>query len=184
MNNDPDIAPAAAPGYRAGTWKVDLAHSEISFSVRQLVTRMRGRMTNFDIAIVTGADPSDSSVSATIDLASVETGNARRDEHIRSSVFLDVASHPQVTYESTGVRRAGEGWIIDGALSLHGVTRPVPLAIGAVGFVRDLDGGGRASFSATALVDRSEFGIDRWAGGGVVGTKVPISLEITAVLVP
>jgi polyisoprenoid-binding protein YceI len=183
MNNDPEIAAAAVPGYRAGTWKVDLAHSEISFSVRQLVTKVHGRMTSFDIAIVTGEDPLDSSVSATIDLASVETGNPKRDEHIRSSTFLDVASHPRVTYDSTGVRRAGDGWVVDGDLTLHGVTRPVPLAVTATGFAADLDGGGRASFSATALVDRSEFGIDRWAGGGVVGTKVPISLEITTVLV-
>jgi polyisoprenoid-binding protein YceI len=183
MNNNPDLAAAAVPGYRAGIWKVDLAHSDISFSVRQLVTKVHGRMTSFDIAIVTGDDPVDSSVSATIDLASVETGNSKRDEHIRSSTFLDVASHPRVTYESTGVRRAGEGWVIDGDLTLHGVTRPVPLAIAATGFAADRDGGGVASFSATALVDRRDFGIDRWTGGGVIGTKVPISLEITTVLV-
>jgi polyisoprenoid-binding protein YceI len=184
MNNDLDIAAAAVPGYRAGIWKVDLAHSEISFSVRQLVTRVHGRMTSFDIDIVTGDDPLDSSVSATIDLASVETGNPKWDEHIRSSTFLDIASDPRVTYDSTGVRRAGEGWVIDGDLTLHGVTRSVPLAVTATGFATDLDGGGHASFFATALVDRSEFGIDRWTGGGVVGTKVPISLQITAVLVP
>ena len=183
MNNDPVIS-AAMPGYRAGTWKADPAHSDISFSVRQVVMKVHGRMTSFDVAIVTGDDPLDSSVSATIDLASVETGNAKRDEHIRSSAFLDVASHPRVTYDSTGVRRAGEGWVIDGDLTLHGVTRPVPLAVAATRFAADPDGGGHATFCATALVDRSDFGIDRWAGGGVVGTKVPISLEITAVLVP
>jgi polyisoprenoid-binding protein YceI len=184
MNNIPDIAAAAVPGYRAGTWKADLAHSDISFSVRQLVTTLHGRMTGFDISIVTGDDPLDSSVSAIINLASVETGNPKRDEHIRSSTFLDVANHSQVRYESTGVRRAGEGWVIDGDLTLHGVTRPVPLAIVATGFAAGLDGGGHASFSATALVDRTDFGIDRWSAGGVVGRKVPISLEITAVLVP
>lgn len=183
MNNNSDLA-AAAPGYRTGTWKVDLAQSEISFSVRQLVTKVHGRMTGFDIAIVTGDDPSHSSVTATIDLASVDTGNPKRDEHLRSATFLDVASHPRATYESTGVRRAGEGWVVDGILSLHGITRPVPLAIADTGFAADPDGGARAIFSATALIDRREFGIDRWTAGGVVGTKVPISLEITAVLVP
>jgi polyisoprenoid-binding protein YceI len=183
MNNDPEIAAAAVPGYRAGTWKADPEHSEISFSVRQLVTKVHGRMTRFDIAIVTGEDPLDSSVSATIDLASVDTGIPKRDEHIRSSTFLDVANHPRVTYQSTGVRRAGEGWVVDGDLTLHGVTRPVPLAVAATGFAADPDSGGHANFSATALVDRSDFGIDRWSGGGVVGTKVPISLEITTVLV-
>jgi polyisoprenoid-binding protein YceI len=184
MNNDSDIVAAAVPGYRAGTWKADPARSDISFSIRQLVTKVHGRMTSFDIAIVTGDDPLDSSVSAAIDLASVETGNPKRDEHIRSSTFLDVARHFQVTYDSTGVRRAGAGWVIDGDLTLHGITRPVPLAVAAAGFAAGLDGGGHASFSATALVDRSDFGIDRWSGGGVVGTNVLISLEITAVLVP
>jgi polyisoprenoid-binding protein YceI len=184
MNNDPDIAAAAFPGYRAGTWKADPAHSEISFSVRQLVTKVRGRMTSFDIAIVTGDDPLDSSVRATIDLASVDTGNPKRDKHIRSSTFLDVAAHPRMTYASTGVRRAAEGWVVDGDLTVHGVTRPVPLAVVPTGFAAHPDGGGHASFSATAVVDRRDFGIDRWSGGGMVGTKVPISLRITTVLVP
>jgi polyisoprenoid-binding protein YceI len=184
VNNNSDIAAAAVPGYRAGTWKADPAHSDIRFAVRQLITKVRGRMTSFDITIVTGDDPLDSSVRATIDLASVETGNSRRDGHVRSSTFLDVADHPRVTYASTGVRRAGAGWVVDGDLTLHGVTRAVPLAVAATGFVADLGGGGHAGFSATALVDRSDFGIDGWSGGGVVGTKVPISLEITAVLVP
>jgi polyisoprenoid-binding protein YceI len=183
MNNNSELA-AAAPGYRAGTWKVDPAHSEISFSVRQLVTKVRGRMTGFDIAIGTGDEPSQSSVSATIDLASVDTGNPKRDAHLRSATFLDVASHPRATYESTGVRRAGDGWVVDGDLSLHGVTRQVPLAVADIGFAADPDGGGLVSICATALLDRREFGIDRWTGGGVVGTKVPISLQITAVLVP
>lgn len=182
MNNNSDLAPAV-PGYRAGTWTVDLAHSQISFSVRQLGMKVHGRMTGFDIAIVTGDDPSHSSVSATIGLGSVDTGNPKRDEHVRSATFLDVAGHPRVTYQSTGVRRTGEGWIVDGDLSLHGVTRPVSLAITDMGFAADPDGGGHASFSATARIDRREFGIDRWTGGGVVGSKVLISLEITAVLV-
>jgi len=121
--------------------------------------------------------------SATIDLASVDTGNPKRDEHLRSATFLDVASHPRVTYESTGVRRAGGGWVVDGDLTVHGVTRPVPLAVAATGFAADPDCGGHASFSATAVVDRTDFGIDGWTGGGVVGTKVRISLAITAVLV-
>jgi len=174
---------SAIPGYRTGTWKVDPEQSEISFSVRQLVTKVHGRMTGFDIAIVSGDDPSLSSVSATIDLASVDTGNPKRDEHLRSATFLDVANHPRVTYESTGVRRAGGGWVVDGDLTVHGVTRPVPLAVAATGFAADPDCGGHASFSATAVVDRTDFGIDGWTGGGVVGTKVRISLAITAVLV-
>jgi polyisoprenoid-binding protein YceI len=183
MTNTPDVA-AAVPDYRAGTWTVDLAHSEITFSVRQLFTAVHGRITGFDLTIVTGDDLLDSSVSATIELASVSTGNRRRDEHIRSATFLNVANYPRVTYDSAGIRRAGEGWIIDGDLTLHGVTRAVPLRVAAAGFAADLDGGRHASFSASALVDRRDFGIDRWSGGGAVGTKVAIALAIRAVLVP
>jgi polyisoprenoid-binding protein YceI len=183
VNNDPDLAADAVPDHQTGTWNVDLAHSEISFSVRQLLTQVRGRFSSFDITIVTGAGPLDSSVSATIDLASLDTGNRKRDEHVRSATFLDVASHPQVAYDSTGIRRAGEGWVIDGDLTVHGVTRAVPLAVAAARFAADPDGRRHASFSATALIDRRDFGIDRWTGGGVIGTKVPVHLEITAVLV-
>jgi polyisoprenoid-binding protein YceI len=183
-NNNPAPVAAAIPGYLAGTWKVDPEHSKIAFSVRQLGTRVHGRFTKFDITIVTGDDPSDSSVSAAIDLASLDTGNAKRDEHIRSDTFFDVAKHPAASYDSTGIRRAGEGWVIDGNLMLHGITRNVHLALAAIAFGPGPNGGRRATFSATALVNRGEFGIDRWTGGGlVVSDKVPISLEIHAVQV-
>lgn len=183
MNNNSARAVAEIPGYLAGTWKIDTAHSGIAFAVRALGTRTRGRFTNFDIRIVTGDDPSNSSVTATIDLASIDTGNAKRDEHLRSATFLDVARHPNATYRSSGIRRAGDGWAVDGDLTMHGVTRPVPLMVAAARFIPGPNRAGHLSFSATAQVNRGEFGIDRYSGGGmVVGNKIPISLEITAVL--
>lgn len=115
MNNDSDHALAAIPGYQSGTWKVDPAHSDMAFSVRQLLTTtVSGRFTRYDITIVTGEDPLGSSVNATIELASLDTGNEKRDEHIRSDTFFDVAKHPTASYRSTGIRRAGECWVIDG----------------------------------------------------------------------
>ena len=182
MTNTHDLA-GTVPDFRAGIWEVDLAHSEITFSIRQLVGNVHGRVTGFDLTITTGDDPLASSVRATVELASVSTGHRRRDTHIRSATFLDVANHPRVTYHSTGIRRAGDGWAIDGELTLHGVTRAVPLTVAAAGFAADPEGGRHASFSASALVDRSDFGIDRWTRGGIVGTKVAINLEIRAVLV-
>ena len=179
-------APAnvAIPGYLAGTWKADPVHSEIAFSIRQvMVSKVRGRFTRYDVTIVTSEDPLGSSVAATIDLASVETGNEKRDDHIRSATFFEVEKYPTVSYRSTGLRRTDDGWVIDGELTLHGRTRRVPLTVAANRFGPDPDGGQRAGFSATAQLNRSDFGIDRWTGGGaVVSDKVSISLEIEAVL--
>ena len=183
MNNDSAHALAAIPGYQSGTWKLDPAHSGIAFSVRQLlITTVSGRFTRYDVTIVTGQDPLGSSVNATIELASLDTGNEKRDEHIRSDTFFDVAKHPTARYRSTGIRRAGDGWVIDGDLTLHGITRNVPLAVTATKFGPGPNGGRRAVFSATAQVDRGEFGIGRWTGGGlVVSGRVPIRLEIHAI---
>ena len=182
MSNDSDHAVAAIPGYKSGTWKVDPAHCDIAFSVRQLmIITVSGRFTRYDVNIVTGDDPLDSSIDATIELASLDTGNEKRDEHIRSDTFFGVAKHPTASYRSTGIRRAGEGWVIDGDLTLHGITQNVPLAVAVTGFGPGPNGGWRAGFSATAQLSRGEFGIDGWTGGGlVVSDKVSISLEVQA----
>ncbi|TWF79056.1 polyisoprenoid-binding protein YceI [Pseudonocardia hierapolitana] len=177
----------AVPDYRAGTWKADPAHSEIAFSVRHLmISKVRGRFTGFDVTIVTSEDPMGSSATATIDLASVDTGNETRDNHLRSAEFLDVEKHPTMSYRSTGIRRADDGWIVDGDLTLHGVTRAVPLTVEMNGFAADPWGGQRAGFSASAQVNRRDFGVGPTVaadGGGVaLGEKVSITLEIQAVL--
>jgi polyisoprenoid-binding protein YceI len=171
------------PGYLAGTWTADPAKSTIAFSVRQLmIGKARGRFTGHDVTIVTGDDPLASTVTATIDAASIDTGNPKRDAHLCTAAFLDVANHPTVSYRSTGIRPAGDGWIIDGELRLHGVTRAVPLAVTVHAFVPDPHGAVRANFSATGHLDRGDFGIDGWSGGGaMVGDKVSIKLEIEAV---
>jgi polyisoprenoid-binding protein YceI len=177
----------AIPGYLVGTWKADPVHSEIAFSVRHLmVSKARGRFTGYDVTIVTSEDPLGSSVAATIDLTSIDTGNERRDNHLRSVDYFDVEKHPTMSYRSNGVRRTDDGWLIDGELTLHGVTRQVPLAVEVGGFGPDPFGGRRAGFSATAQINRRDFGIDNIipmdGGGVVVGDKVSISLEIQAVL--
>jgi polyisoprenoid-binding protein YceI len=181
------LATVAIPGYLVGAWKADPVHSEIAFSVKHLmVSKARGRFTGYDVTIVTGEDPLDSSLAATIDLASIDTGNEPRDNHLRSADYLEVERYPTMSYRSTGIRRTDDGWVIDGELSLHGVTRQVPLAVEMNGFGPDQFGGQRAGFSAAAQINRRDFGIDLtipMAGGGVVvGDKVSISLEIEAVL--
>jgi polyisoprenoid-binding protein YceI len=127
-------ATTSIPGYLAGTWDIDPVHSDVSFTVRHMmVSKVRGRFATFSGEIVTGDDVTDSSVTATIVPASIDTGNAQRDAHIRSADFFDVANHPLWTFRSAGVRVDGDGLVVDGDLTIKGVTRSVPLA---------LDGGG------------------------------------------
>jgi polyisoprenoid-binding protein YceI len=173
--------------YAAGTWDIDPVHSEVGFSVRHMmVSKVRGRFGRFTGQIVTGEDLVDSSVTATIELDSVDTGNAQRDEHVRSGDFLDVAVYPTMTYRSTAVSPDGADYLVDGELTLHGVTRPVTLRLEALGSGPDAYGGTRAGFSATASINRRDFGIDITlpldGGGLVVADKVDIQLEIQGVL--
>jgi len=177
----------AIPGYTAGTWTIDPVHSEVGFTVRHMmVSKVRGRFTNFSGEIVTGADPLGSSVNAEIAMDSIVTGQEQRDAHIRSADFFDAENHPTMTYRSTGVRRDGDGYIVDGQLTLKGVTRDVPLTLELNGFGPDAYGGTRAGFTATTEINRRDFGVN-WngaieGGGVVVSDKVTIQLEIEAVL--
>ncbi len=174
------------PGYIAGTWDLDPSHSEVGFSVRHLmVSKVRGRFNSFSGELVTAANPLESSVTASIDLNSIVTGDEGRDNHLRSADFFDVANHPTMTYRSTGVRPDGDAYIVDGELSLHGVTRQVPLKLELNGFIES-PMGTRAGFSASGEISRKDFGIDinmpLEGGGVVVGDKVTVTLEIEALL--
>src|SRR5881275_224984 len=149
------------PGYVAGTWDIDASHSTVGFSVRHMmVSKVRGYFREFTGEIVTAQDPAQSTVSATIDLASIDTRQDQRDAHIRSADFFDVDNHPQMTFRSTAVRTDGADWLIDGELSLKGNTRPVTLALELNGFGADPFGGYRAGFSAKTEINRNDFGVD------------------------
>jgi polyisoprenoid-binding protein YceI len=175
------------PGYVVGTWDVDPTHSEVSFLVRHLmVSKVRGHFRDFTAEIVTAPDPVDSSVTATIDLNSVDTANEQRDAHLRSSDFFGTDDFPTMTYRSTGIHPDGDGYRLDGELTLKGVTRQVPLRLEVGGFSPDPWGGVRVGFSATGEINRHDFGLN-WntaleGGGVVVGDKVTINLEIEATL--
>src|SRR5450759_4989871 len=152
------------PGYVAGTWDIDPVHSEVGFAVRHMmVSKVRGKFKTFSGQIVTGENPLESSVTAEIDLASIETGAQQRDDHIRSADFFEVETYPTMTYRSTGIRTDGGDYIVDGDLTLKGVTKQVPLTLELNGFGVD--------FSAPMQ-----------NGGAVVADKITIHLEIEAVL--
>jgi polyisoprenoid-binding protein YceI len=177
------------PGYVTGTWVIDQAHTDISFSVRHLmVSKVRGKFRTFEGTLQTAENPLESSVTATIDLTSIDTNNEQRDGHIKSKDFFEVESYPTMTYRSTGVRVDGDAFILDGELDLHGVTKSVPLALELNGFGPDPYGGTRVGFSATTEINRRDFGIDISmpldGGGAVVGDKISITLEVEAVLQP
>ncbi|MCW2916672.1 MAG: YceI [Actinomycetia bacterium] len=180
------------PGYVAGTWNIDPVHSHVGFVIRHLmVSKVRGLFTTFEGQIVTGADALESSVTATIDLTSINTGNDQRDDHIRSADFFEVEKHPTMTYRSSEIRRDGDDFVLDGELTLRGVTRPVPLKLEVNGFgpdpfAPDPLAGARAGFTATGEINRMDFGVSYNGpipGGGVaLGEKVQIILEIEAAL--
>jgi polyisoprenoid-binding protein YceI len=180
---------ATIPGYVAGTWSIDPVHTEVGFAARHMmVSKVRGRFRTFSGQIVTGADPLDSSVTAEIDLSSIDTGNEQRDAHIKSADFFEVETYPTMTYQSTGVRPHGDGFILDGKLTLKGVTKDVPLSLELNGFGPDPYGGTRAGFTATGEINRRDFGVNFSAvmetGGAVVSDKITLHLEIEAVLQP
>jgi polyisoprenoid-binding protein YceI len=175
------------PGYVVGTWDIDASHSTVGFSVRHMmVSKVRGYFREFSGELVTAEDPAQSSVTATIDMDSIDTRQEQRDAHIRSADFFDVGNHTVMTFRSTGVRAEGEDWVVEGDLTLKGITKPVVLELELNGFGPDAYGGTRAGFSAKTVISRSEFGVDiampMDGGGVVVGDKINVELEIEAVL--
>jgi len=177
----------AIPGYKAGTWNIDKTHSDVSFTVRHvMVSKVRGRFDEFEGAIITGATPEESSVTATIKLGSVNTGNADRDGHLKTGDFFDAEANPEMTYKSTKITADGGSWKVDGELTIKGVTKPVTLDLEVNGIGPDPWGGQRIGFSATTEISRKEFNVSFDApldgGGVVVGDKIQIILEIEGAL--
>jgi polyisoprenoid-binding protein YceI len=175
----------------AKLWKIDVAHSTVSFAVRHMViARVRGRFKRFGGELwLDDQDAVAARVEARIDAASIDTDEQRRDAHLRSPEFLDAARYPEISFRSTGVETAsGRALRMTGDLSMHGVTRPVVLAVRSAGQGRDPWGKQRAAFSARTAVDRHDFGL-RWnqaleSGGLLVADRVDLELEIEAVAAP
>lgn len=166
------------PALAAGTWTIDPVHSDITFSVRHLgVSKVRGSFTDFSGEITVSEDGAPS-VTATIDVASVDTRNDQRDTHLRSADFFDTDNHATATYRSTSVRADGEDFIVDGELTLHGVTQPVALNLSLEGVGPGVQGGSVAGFEASTTINRGDFGIN--GGAGLVGEKVTLTFNIEA----
>ncbi len=171
----------------AGVWEIDPGHTDLAFTGRHfMVTKVRGRFTGVSGRVVVAHDMADSSVEVDIDMASVESGSQVRDDHIRSADLFDVENHPTAHFSSKSVECLGDRGTVNGDLTIHGVTRRVPLDVVFEGHVRDPWGGDRAVFSARTRVNREDFGIT-WnqaleAGGLLVSREVQIDINLETVL--
>jgi polyisoprenoid-binding protein YceI len=171
-----------------GNWKVDTAHSSVSFTINHLVVaKIRGTFKAWSADLsIDEADMTRASVAVKIEAASIDTGSEQRDAHLRSADFFDAEKHPALTFQSKRVERTGsDAFRVVGDLTIRDVTKEVALDMVLGGFVTDPWGGRRAGFTATTSIERSAFGIV-WnqvlEGGGVfVGDRVEIGIEVEAV---
>jgi polyisoprenoid-binding protein YceI len=171
-------------------WKIDPTHTHAEFGVRHLmISTVKGHFT--DVAgtvVVEDGDPTTAQVDVTIGVASIDTRVEPRDQHLRSADFFDAERFPTITFRSTKVERVGdERYEVTGDLTIRDVTRPVTLDVEGLGGVRDPWGNERAGYTATARIDRKDFGLN-WnqaleTGGFVVGDEVKLGLEVELVRV-
>jgi polyisoprenoid-binding protein YceI len=166
-----------------GRWAVDTNHSAINFSIRHLgVSKVRGRFTRFEATVDIGDTPDTTSVTATVDVSSIDTANADRDAHVLSPDIIDVAKRPTMVFRSTQIAGAGSEYQIDGDLTIGDVTRPIVLAV-ELGGIESFPGGPRhAGFEATTEIRRKDFGIDVAMPPGIsavaLGDVVKVELDL------
>jgi polyisoprenoid-binding protein YceI len=169
------------------TFTIDKTHSEVQFQVRHLVTRVRGRFTDFSGTVqFDEARPDDSSVNFAVDVTSIDTATPDRDAHLRSQDFFFVDKYPTLTFTSTRVvRRSPELFDVVGTLTIRGVGREVTLPVSYLGAAKDPWGNARAGFETEITINRKDFGLT-WnaaleTGGLLVGDEVKISVSVQAI---
>jgi polyisoprenoid-binding protein YceI len=184
------IAATALPALALETYQIDSVHSSPGFKIRHLFSHTTGRFTDFSGTLQYDAEhPERSRIEITIQTASIDTDNERRDEHLRSADFFDVATHPTITFRSTRIDPTGEAnrYRVTGDFTLLGVTRPILVDVELLGLAEVPGMGARGGFSATTTIDRKAFGM-QWnkildAGGTVLGNDVTIDFPIEIVRV-
>ena len=166
----------------AGTWTIDPSHSEVGFTVRHLMTKVRGQFEKFEGSIVTTDEVSGFRAEATIDLNSVNTRDEQRDGHLRSSDFFDIENNGPMVFRTTSF----DGSLATGDLTIKGITRPVQLDVEYLGVDTDAYGNTRIGFEATTEISRKAWGVDFQIpldGGKVlVGDKVAVQLSVQGIL--
>lgn len=174
---------ATTTGLATGTWTIDPSHSEVGFTARHLMSKVRGLFEQFEGRVVIGDT---TSATADIDLNSISTRDEQRDGHLRSKDFFDVESTGPMTFVSTNVEQGGKGFLVTGDLSIKGVTRPVTLDVEYLGSETDPWGGTRAGFEGTSEISRKDFGVDfnipMDGGRLLIGDRVSITVAVQVVL--
>ncbi len=168
----------------ANTYTIDPVHSDVSFKVRHLVSKVSGQFTEYDGTIVADFENLDtSSVVFTINAASIDTKNEDRDKHLRSGDFFDVETYPEITFTSSKITRSGaDSFAVTGTLTMHGVAKTVTLPVTFLGEVKDPWGNTKAGFETETTIDRKDYGII-WnkaldAGGMILGDEVEITINL------
>ena len=179
---------STATAVTTGTWALDASHTEIGFTVRHLMSKVRGKFETFEGTVTSHDDITLSTVNVTVDLSSVNTGTADRDAHLRSGDFFSAEEHPTMTFVSTGVSVKDDNeFVVTGDLTIKGVTKSVELATELLGEGNDPWGGTRVGLEATTTISRKEFGIDfnipvDGADKLMIGDKITINIVAEAVL--
>ena len=164
-------------------YNIDFSHSHVQFTVRHMmISKVRGEFGLKSATIEAPANPLEAKVTASVDAASISTGDQNRDNHLRSADFFDVETYPTIDFVSTGVRYEGGDFLVDGDLTMHGVTKPVTFELEFGGFGTDPYGNYKAGATAKTVVNREDFGLT-WnaaleTGGVLVGKDVTITLDL------
>ena len=171
-----------------GDWAIDTTHSQVGFAVRHaMVTNVRGSFAEYDGRLrLDGTDPSNSSAELVIKVASIDTNQAQRDEHLRTGDFFAAETHPEITFRSTSAERLrGDSYRMTGDLTIKGTTRQVVLDLDYTGSATDAYGAERVGFEGAATIDRTDWGLTYNAaletGGVLIGEKIKLSFDISAV---
>jgi len=179
-------AAVAATAGAADTYTFDKVHSDVGFQIRHLVSKVRGRFTDYEGTIlVDKAKPEASSVELKIKAASIDTGNENRDKDLRSPNFFEVEKYPEITFKSTKITpKGGDRYDVTGTLTMHGVSKEVTLPVTFLGFVSAGRMGDRAGFETSITLNRKDYGIV-WnrpldVGGTILGDDVLVSINVEA----
>jgi polyisoprenoid-binding protein YceI len=181
-------APTVAPAELTGTYVIDPTHSSIGFTARHaMVTKVRGTFEQFEgSAHLDASNPSASTAEVTIQVDSINTRQAQRDEHLRTNEFFDAPTFPQITFRSTGVEIvSADTFRLIGDLTVKGTTKPVTIDFDYVGTAKDVYDNVRAGFEGKATINRSDFGVT-WnapleTGGVLVSDKIVLEFDISAI---
>ncbi len=176
------IETSTRPQIETGTWTIDKAHTRIDFLAKHLmVTKVRGHFADYQANVEVGDDLSDSRIDLTFEASSITTSAADRDNHLRSSDFLDIENHPEISFVSTDIKSEGDVWKITGDLTIRGTTRPIVLDATYEGSATDPWGREHVGFSASTQFNREDWGLT-WnaaleGGGWLVSKEIRIEIE-------